>query len=71
MPEPELLSCPFCGTNGEYETTTDPDGRYNCVQCPNCDFSLMSGPIGIGWFPTKTDAARAWNRRVPQSTTEA
>ena len=63
--DPELLPCPFCGTAGEYETTSDPDSGCNCVRCPNCDFDLMTGPVGIGWFATRNEAAQAWNTRVP------
>lgn len=65
MSDPELLPCPFCGHGAEYETTTTPNDECHCVCCPDCNFSLMSGRVGIGWFPTKVDAARAWNHRAP------
>lgn len=64
MNTPELLPCPFCGAEAEYETTTDPDGDCNCVCCPDCMFSLMNGAVGIGWHGTKAEAAAAWNRRA-------
>ena len=60
---PELKPCPFCGSAGEFETTTDPDKTLNSVRCQGCQFSLMNGPVGIGWHATKADAADAWNRR--------
>ena len=63
MSDPELEPCPICGREAEYETTTDPLDACNCVRCPNCDYSLMNGPVGIGWYRTKDDAARAWNHR--------
>lgn len=64
MPDPKLKPCPFCGDEAYYETTTDPDGGCNCVRCETCNFDLMSGPIGIGWYKTKADAAQAWNHRA-------
>jgi Lar family restriction alleviation protein len=63
MEDDALLPCPFCGEDAEYETTTDPKESCNCVMCPDCDYSLMTGPVGIGWYGTKKEAAAAWNRR--------
>lgn len=61
---PDLLGCPFCGGEPTLETTTDPDDGCNCIRCDECDFDLMGGPVGIGWWPTPAAAAAAWNRRA-------
>lgn len=65
--ETMLLPCPFCGGEAEFETTTDPRGDCNCVRCDDCDYSLMNGPVGIGWFSTAKEAAESWNRRAPSA----
>lgn len=64
MSEIELKACPFCGNAASMETTTDPQSDCNCVRCDECDFDLMGGPIGIGWWPSESAAAEAWNRRA-------
>ncbi|HDS0944971.1 Lar family restriction alleviation protein [Stenotrophomonas maltophilia] len=58
------LPCPFCGGQATMETTTEPDESCHCVRCVECDFDLMGGPIGIGWWPTPAAAISAWNRRT-------
>lgn len=58
---PDLLPCPFCG--GE-PTLIDPDDGCYCVSCSECQYELMGGLVGIGWWPTVSDAAAVWNRRA-------
>jgi hypothetical protein len=63
----EMLNCPFCGNEGE---TEEIDG-VNCwgVGCTVCDYQIMRGPVGIGWFLSKRDAIAAWNSRAPEPAT--
>lgn len=59
----KLLPCPFCGGPAEM-SVTDPEDDCHVAGCPDCDFCLMGGPIGIGWYRTADDAITAWNRRT-------
>lgn len=63
MNRPLLKPCPFCGCDAELEKCDHSEPLF-CAGCPDCDYSLMSGPIGIGWFGNEKDAARAWNSRA-------
>jgi hypothetical protein len=58
----ELKDCPFCGNEGETEAIVG--GQCWGVGCTNCDYQLMSGPVGIGWFRTEAEAIAAWNTRA-------
>ncbi|WP_261541428.1 Lar family restriction alleviation protein [Burkholderia multivorans] len=60
----DLLPCPFCGREAEAEKIED--ACYG-VGCQSCDFQLMSGNVGIGWFASEAEAISAWNRRVDAS----
>ena len=56
-------ACPFCGNEAEVEKCEHTDPLY-VVTCQECDFSLFTGPSGIGWFNNKKDAIASWNRRA-------
>jgi hypothetical protein len=57
----DLQSCPFCGESGETEFIEDACWG---VGCPDCDYQLMCGPVGIGWWPSEKEAIAVWNRRI-------
>ncbi len=59
----DILPCPFCGCDAEFDECEHTEPLF-CIECPDCDFSLLNGPVGIGWFGTKEDAAISWNRRA-------
>lgn len=57
----EFQRCPFC--NGE-ATCVEVDTSCWEIGCKNCDFRIMSGPVGIGWFADRMSAAKFWNTRA-------
>lgn len=63
MSELKLLPCPFCGKPGEIEKIED-----DCfgVGCGHCDYQVMAGIVGIGWFSSAENAAQYWNLRRTQ-----
>ena len=65
----DLKDCPFCGEAGQIEQI---ESACFGIGCEACDFQIMSGTEGIGWFSTKNAAAVAWNRRahVPEMATK-
>lgn len=57
--EPELLPCPFCGGEAEYEIYGD-ENEYDQVKCKQCGF----------WFDAPNydvSSREIWNRRVPSA----
>ena len=59
----ELKPCPFCG--GEAIARRDETGCRYVVACKEC-------PVIVGnfWYTEKTDAIKAWNRRVGEADDE-
>lgn len=58
----ELLPCPFCGGIAIiFQTGNDKDGQLYNVQCMVCDMG------GHGYFTSRKNALRVWNRREQNS----
>lgn len=65
MSEIKLLPCPFCGGDAAFggsrlSSNSDWHHFVNCISCG----AKMGVVLNLG-FPTETDAAAAWNTRVP------
>lgn len=52
--------CPFCG---EQPTIEEIEPECWDISCGNCFFSLLSGPVGLGYFESEEKAITAWNTR--------
>ena len=65
MKTQEIKPCPFCGESADLEQCSPhpPHDQLFMIGCPHCDFSLASGPVGIGWVNGATAAITAWNTR--------
>lgn len=60
LTQEDAKGCPFCGglcNVKEIETECWGAG------CEDCDYQVMSGPVGIGWFRSEHEAVRTWNVR--------
>lgn len=58
MPQPDLKSCPFCGSSDIVKDTSGESMRFQCNDC---------GAITDSWFKgpgAEIGAANAWNRRA-------
>jgi len=65
----ELLPCPFCGGEADYEEIKCPNGKINwSIGCPN-GAADCTGYQSLQEFARKTEAAAAWNRRAPRVAT--
>ncbi|EHL6593204.1 Lar family restriction alleviation protein [Salmonella enterica] len=72
--QPQLLPCPFCGSEAHFDSASAQvmsDERVYAPACTECSCELMNGPVknyaGSGWYKTKEAAATDWNcRRAAQ-----
>lgn len=69
MPEENLLPCPFCGGRAAVESvegaTTKSQGGAWSVGCTEDEDGHCYGYQSLTTFERRSDAIKAWNKRVP------
>jgi hypothetical protein len=62
---PAILPCPFCGHSASIEeVNSDPKGASFSVGCDNGEEESCMGYQSLTTFARRSDAVKAWNRRV-------
>lgn len=68
--EIELLPCPFCGAEGEYDSShytgrgMGPEYSGHSVYCGSAQCPYFTNALDGSIFDTKEDAVEAWNTRT-------
>lgn len=63
---PELIPCPFCGSEAKYCADADPEYVHDChyITCPNCKLFANFDVIGETLEESMDLDARAWSTRT-------